>query len=56
MSTYEIHPVGVLLSLLIGFLLGFLLLGTVGGAVFGVMGLASYVLTVRSMDGELGSR
>ena len=52
MGNYEIHPAGVLLSLVIGYMFGFLLLGDMGGAIFGVVGLSSYVLTVRSLDSE----
>ena len=50
MGNYEIHPVGILLSLAIGYIFGLLLLGYIGGALFGVIGLSSYILTVRSLD------
>jgi len=50
MGNYEIHPIGILLSLVISYIFGLLLLGYISGALFGVIGLSSYILTVRSLD------
>lgn len=52
MGNYEIHPLGILIPLLIGFVFGLMLFGIIGGALFGVLALSSYILTVQSLDSE----
>lgn len=55
MGDFEIHPAGILLSLFIGYLPGMLFFGFLGGAFFGVLAMSSYILTVKSLDGESGT-